>query len=139
MSTALTKIYSFTTFLANVTHNLSSDQLKVALTNTAHNTAWTKLSDLTEVSYTNLLGATPLNITTSSSTQSAGTYSLKLADLTLEASGGTVGPFRYVYIYDNTAANKDLIGMFDYGSAVTLNTYDQFVIDFHANGLFTLA
>lgn len=135
MSVALTKIYSFVEKLAEKTFNLGSDTLKVALTNTAHTTSWSQLSDLTEISYTNCSDRT---LTVSASSQTAGTYKLVINDLTLTASGA-VGPFRYVYIYDDTATNDELIAYYDYGSAVTLASGDSFVIDLDGtNGLFQL-
>lgn len=133
------KVNSFVEALAEKVHNLGSDQLKIALTNTSHTAGWTQLSDLTQVSYTNLSGATPLNLTTSSSAQTSGTYKLVLADLVLTATGA-VGPFQYVYIYNDTASNKELIGYYDYGSAVTLASGDTFTLDFSADdGVLTLA
>lgn len=129
------KIYSFVEALAEKSHNLGSDQLVIALTNTAHTTSWTQLSDLTQVSYAN---CSTRNITTTSSAQTTGTYKLVLADLTLTATG-TVGPFQYVYIYNDTSTNDLLIAYYDYGSAVTLNSGDNFIIDFDASaGALTL-
>lgn len=127
------KIYSFVEFLAEKRINLGSDQLVIALTNTAHNTAWDELADLTQVAYTNL---STRNITTSSSAQTTGTYKLVLADLVLTSSGGTTGPFRYVYVYDDTATNDDLIAYYDYGSSITLQDGDTFTIDFDGSGGF---
>jgi hypothetical protein len=106
MAIALTKVNSFVEKLAEKAFNLGSDQLVVALTNTAHTSTWSQLSELTQVSYTNLSSR---NITTTSSAQTGGTYKLVLQDLTLTASGA-VGPFRYLYIYDDTATNDELIG-----------------------------
>ncbi len=130
------KINSFVELLAEKTFNLGSDSLKVALTNTAHTAGWTKLSDLTEISYTNCSSRT---ITTTSSSQTSGLYRLILADLTLTASG-TVGPFRYIYVYDDTATNKELIGYYDYGAALTLSQPgDTFLIDFdNSNGFLSI-
>lgn len=134
---SFTKINSFVEFLAEKRINLGSDQLKIALTNTAHTSTWDELADLTEISYTNLSSR---NITTTSSAQTSGTYKLVLADLTLTSTGGTTGPFRYVYIYDDTATNDDLIGYYDFGSAITLQDADQFIIDFDASaGVLTIA
>jgi len=132
-----TKVLSFPEAVAEKVHNLGSDQIKIALTNTTPNTAWTKLSDLTEISYTNLSGANPLNVTTTSSSSSGGTYTLVLEDLVLTATGA-VGPFRYVYVYNDTASNKELIGYVDYGSEVSLTDTQTFTIDFGASTI-TLA
>lgn len=134
---AFTKINSFVENVAEKVYNLGSDSLKIALTNTSHTSTWSKLSDLTEVSYTNL---STRALTTSSSAQSSGTYKLVLADLTLTSTGGTTGPFRYVYIYDDTATNKELIAYYDYGSSITLADGDAFAIDFdNSNGVLQLA
>lgn len=131
------KVNSFVEALAEKTHNLGSDTLKIALTNTAHTSTWTQLSDLTEVSYTY---CSSRDLTVASSAQTSGTYKLTINDLVLTASGGTVGPFRYVYIYNDTATNDELIGYYDYGSSVTLNDTETFTIDFDdANGVLTIA
>ncbi len=131
------KLQPFVADLANGVHNLASHQLVVALTNTTPNAAHGTLSQLTQISYTNLSSR---NITTTSSTQTGGTYSLVLQDLVLTASGGSVGPFRYVYIYNDTAASDNLIGYYDYGSEVTMQNGESFTIDFtQAQTLFDLA
>lgn len=131
---SFTKVNSFNAAAYNKVHNLASDQLKVALTNSAPATSNTVLANITEITYTNLSSR---NITTTSSTQTSGTYKLVLADLTLTASG-SVGPFRYVVIYNDTATNDELIGYADYGSSVTLSSGDSFQINFDdSNGLFS--
>lgn len=131
------KFNSFVEALAEKTHNLGSDQLVVALTNSAPSAANTVLADITQISYTN---CSSRNITTSSSAQTSGTYKLVLTDLVLTASGGTVGPFQYVVIYNDTATSDELIGWYDYGSALTLNSGETLTIDFDGtNGLLQLA
>ncbi len=125
-------------------HDLSSDQLVIALSNTAPGSESSNptadgngvLANVTEVSYTNL---STRNITTTSSEQTGGTYKLTLTDLVLTASG-SVATFRYVYIYNDTASNDELIATFDNGSAVTLADTQTFTIDFSAvTGLLTNA
>lgn len=128
------KFQPFVEALAEKVHNLGSDQLVVALTNTAPNATDATLSQITQISYTNLSSR---NITTSSSAQSGGTYSLVLTDLVLTASG-TVGPFRYVVIYNDTSASDNLIAYYDRGSALTLESGDTLNVDF-GSSFFTLA
>jgi len=130
------KFQAFVANIANKKHNLASDQLVVALTNTIPTAGMVAKSELTEISYTNLSSR---NITTVSSTQSGGTYKLLLSDLTLTASGA-VGPFQYVVIYNSVATGYELICWYDYGSAVTLASGDAFIVDFDGtNGLLQLA
>ena len=130
------KVNSFVEAVAEKIHNLGSDTLLIALTDTAHTAGWTQLSDLTEISYANLSART---ITTSSSSQTSGTYKLVLADLILTATGA-VGPFRYVYIYNDSATNKELIGYYDYGSSISLANGETFTIDFdQSGGVLTIA
>lgn len=135
-------------FVVNAVHNmdLESDQIKVALSNTAPSSETSNpisdgngiVGNITEISYTN---CSSRNVTTSSSSQSGGTYKLVLSDLTLTASGGSVGPFRYIYIFNDTVTSPadPIIGYYDYASSLTLNDGDSFTIDFSAtNGVLQL-
>lgn len=134
-----TKFNSFVEAVAEGVHDLGSDQLAVAMCAAANAPAAanTQLSDLTEISYTN---CSSRNITTSTSSQTAGTYKLVLTDLVLTASGGTVGPLRYVVIYNDTATNDELICYYDYGSEITLADTETLTIDFDAtNGVLQIA
>ncbi len=131
-----TKINSFVENLAEKLIDLGGAGLTVALTDTAHTAAWDELADLTQISYTNLSSRV---ITVAGSSQTAGTYKLLLTDLVLTASGA-VGPFRYIYIYDDASTGDKLIGYYDYGSEVTLANTDTFTINFDGtNGVLTIA
>ncbi len=131
-----TKINSFVENLAEKLIDLSGAGLTVALTNTAHTSTWDELADLTQVSYANLSSRV---ITVTTSAQTSGTYKLVLADLTLTATG-TVGPFRYVYIYDDLSTGDKLIAYYDYGSAITLENGDTFILNFDGTtGALTIA
>lgn len=123
------KFNAFVEALAEKVHNLQSDSLKIALTNTAPNSGNAVLADITEISYTNLSSRA---ITVGSSSQTGGLYKLILNDLVLSATG-SVGPFRYVVLYNDTPAGKNLIAYWDYGSAITMSNGDTFTIDFSAS------
>ena len=128
------KFNQFVEDIAKGVHNLSTGQLKVALTNTAPVAANSVYADLTSpLATTNLSGANPFDITTTSAEQTSGTLSLVLVDLTLTATG-SVGPFRYVVLYNDTPTSPadPLIGFYDYGSSVTMANAETFLIDFAA-------
>jgi len=129
-----TKFNAFVENVAEGVHNLGSNQLVIALTNTAPSAANSVLADITQITYTNLSSR---NVTTSSSSQTSGTYSLVCNDLVLTASGGSVGPFRYAVLYNDTPTSPTdpLIGYWDYGSSVTLASGETFTVDFGANVL----
>jgi len=114
--------------------NCDSDQFVVALTDTLPVNTNATLSQITEISYTNLSSR---NLTTTTKTQTGGTYTLDFSDLILTASG-SVGPFRYVVIYDDTVTGDPLVAWFDYGSSITMNNGDTFTLTFNASGLFTM-
>jgi len=131
------KFQPFVEAVAEKKHNLGSDTLKVALTNTAPTADNDVLTDITEIAYTY---CSDRALTVSSSAQTSGTYKLVVADKTISASGGAVGPFRYVVIYNDTATNDDLICWFDYGSSITLADGESIVLDFDdSNGLLTIS
>lgn len=135
------KFNNFVLELAKGTHNLNSNTLKVMLTNTAPTAGNSLKSDLTEITAANGYTAGGNTAAYSSGTQTSGTYKLVLSDpATWTASGGSIGPFRYAVLYNDTAASKNLIGWWDYGSSVTLADGEQFVVDLdQVNGVLTLA
>jgi len=140
MSVPLTKFEEFALNIGSKVFNLATDQIKVALTNTAPTATDSVYADIiSPIAGTNLDGATPFNVTTTSFLQTSGTAKLILEDLTLTATG-EVGPFQYIVLYSDTATNDELIGFYDYGSAVTLQENDTYRIDFDASaGALTIA
>lgn len=135
------KFNSFVEAVAEKAHNLGSDTLKVVLCAAASapvNTN-TVLANLTTVSLANLDGGDN-SVSQSGSAQSSGTYKLSITDKVLTASGGSIGPFRYVVLYNDTAASDELIGYYDYGSEITLAAGESLTINFDdANGVLTIA
>lgn len=127
--------------------DVSADSLFVLLTNTSPNAADTvadtstgtvtikATSNAAEIAagngYTKKGGA----VTVTTSSQAAGTFTLAANQVVFTASGGTIGPFRYAALFDDTsgaAATRSVIAWWDYGSAVTLNSGDTFTVQFNS-------
>jgi hypothetical protein len=127
-----TKFNRFALDVAQKKHDLgaSGDTLKVALYNVAPAATKTDLADIgSQVSYTNASART-LNI--SASSQSSGTATVVIDAKNIAASGGTVGPFRYVVVYNDTASADNIIGFVDYGASITLADGESIDITFNA-------
>lgn len=136
---AYNKFQSFVEALAEKVHNLGSDTLRVALSNTAPVNTNTTLANITEIANGNGYTTGGTAVSTTGSAQTAGTYKLTLADVVFTATGA-VGPFQYAVLYNDTATNNELIAWWDYGSTVTLASGDTFTVDFDASaGVLTIA
>ncbi len=136
------KFNSFVEYLAEGVINLESDTLKIVLTDSAPVAGNTVLADLTEISAGNGYTAGGVPATVSASGQTGGTYKLVLDDVTITASGGAIGPFRYFVLIDDTPTSPadPLIGWWDYGSSITLADGESITVDFDAtNGVLELA
>ncbi len=138
---SFSKFNSFVEALAEKTHNLGSDTLKVLLCNTAPVATNTIKANLAEITAGNGYTAGGNTASITSSAQTSGTYKLVLGDPTSwTASGGSIGPFRYAVLYNDTATNDELIGFWDYGSSITLAAGESFAVDFDAStGVLTIA
>jgi hypothetical protein len=141
---AYNKFNQFVEDMPKKVHNLgtSADSLKVMLTNTAPVATNAIKTDITDISAGNGYTAGGTATTISSSAQTSGTYKIVTADVVFTASGGSIGPFRYAVLYNDTPTSpaKPLIAWWDYGSAVTLASGETFTVDFDgANGTFTIA
>ena len=119
--------------------NADTDTLKIYLTNAAPDVdADAVKADLAEI--TNENGYTAPVDAQNAATISTGTITVAGTDVVITASGGTVGPFRYVVLYNDTPTSPadPLIGYWDYGSSITLQAGETFTTDFGAS-LFTIA
>ena len=133
------KFNAFVADIANKVHNLGSDTLKVMLSNTAPTAANAVKTDITEIPAGNGYSAGGTQATLVSSSQSSGTYALKLNNVTFTASAGSIGPFRYCVLYNATPASGNLIGYYDYGTALTVTAGNSFQVQFDpANGVLQL-
>ncbi len=134
------KFNQFVKDLIDGVHDFDAHTFKVMLTNTAPVATNTIKANITEISagsgYT--AGGTATTISTS---VASGVAKVVGTDVTFTASGGSIGPFRYAVLYNDTPSSPadPLIAWWDYGSSITLADTEQLVVDFDAtNGVFTL-
>jgi len=138
---AFVKYEHFVEDLANKVHDIfgTTDTFKLMLSNTAPNAATHAVrADVTELSTAN--GYTSGGVDTQNdSTRTGGVVTITGVDIVFTASGGSIGPFRYAILYNDTPTSPadPLIGYWDYGSAITLLDTETFTVDFGAS-LFTL-
>ena len=87
-------------------------------------------ADLTEISAGNgySAGGTATTIAVS---ETSGTTTVTGTQVVFTASGGSIGPFRYVVLYNDTAASKNLVGWWDYGSSISLADTETFTVKFN--------
>jgi hypothetical protein len=134
------KFNSFVSDLATKVHNLNSDTIKIMLTNSAPSAGNTIKSNLTEIAAGNGYTAGGAAASFVSGNDTAGTYRLILSPVSWTASGGSIGPFEFAVLYNSSTANGNLIGFWDYGTAVTLTNGNTFTVSLdQTNGVFTLA
>lgn len=122
-------------------HNWASHTFKALLTNSAPVATHTGLSNWTDISAGNGYSAGGMTLDTVTLSEASGTAKVTIADEVLTASGGSIGPFRYVPIYNDTATSPAdaAVCWYDYGSSITLASGESFTIDFDAtNGLWQL-
>lgn len=73
-------------------------------------------------------------------TEATGTGTMTGVDVVWTASGGSFGPLQYVVLYNDTPTvpADPLIGWWNYGSAITVNTGETFTVDF-SSSILTIA
>lgn len=134
---AAVKFQKFVRDLGLGVHNLDTGALKVYLSNAAPNAAThTVKADIADLSTANGYTAGGADIT-GVYAESGGTGTLTATDVTFTASGGTIGPFRYAILYNDTPTSPadPLIQYWDYGSSITLADGETFTVDFGASVL----
>lgn len=136
-----TFVESFTEALCEKKHNLGSDTLKILLTDVAPDAAADAVkADLTEIGAGSGYSAGGTAMTITSSAQTGGTYKLVGNPVSFTAAGGSIGPFRYAMLYNDTAASDELIGWWDYGGEQTITDGNVFTVTPDAvNGILQLA
>lgn len=115
------KFYDFTEQLLRGNHDFDNHTFKLMLTNGAPVAGNTVKADITEIAAGNgyVAGGVTLSLTI---TEVSGVATLRANEVTFQASGGSIGPFRYAVIYNDTTAGKPLVAWFDYGQTTLQDT-----------------
>lgn len=135
---AYNKFQDYAEQVNKAVHNWSAHTFKLMLTNSAPVATNTIAANLTDIAAGNGYTAGGMTLDTVTLSETTGTAKVTIADEVLTASGGPIGPFRYLAIYNDTATSPAdaLVGWYDYGSSITLADTETFTTDFDAtNGL----
>ncbi len=142
-TSAFNKFQDYAEQKLKAVHNWSAHTFKAALTNTVPLAANTVLADITQIAATGGYTAGAGGGYTLDSvvlSETAGTAKVVITDEVITATGGSVGPFRYVVVYNDTATSPAdaLCFWYDYGSALTLADAESLTLDFDGTaGVFT--
>lgn len=125
---AAVKFQDFAEQLGKAKIDLSGHVFKVALTNTAPNAATNAvLADITQIAASGGYSAGGITVPNTAYTETGGVGTL-VGDMAELTASGSVGPFRYAVLYDDTQTSPadPLLGYWDYGSAITLASGEKF-------------
>ena len=143
---AFNKFQDFTEQLVRGKHDWDDHTFKIALTNTLPVSSQVSLDTTTNhpsptagAGY--VAGGSATTITLS---EVSGTTTVQGTQVVFTASGGSIGPFRYAILYNDSATDPvdALIGWWDYGSSITLSDSETFTVKFNnasPGTIFTLA
>lgn len=132
--------HEFYNHLATGVHDLSTASLKVVLSDSAPSAANnTVLANITQISATGGYSSGGYDLDSESWAETgsgSGVWRLTFADEVITATGGDIGPFRYVVIYNDTPTSPadPLIGYLDYGSSITVTEGNTLTLDLGSDG-----
>jgi hypothetical protein len=131
---AFNKHNDFVDQLGQGKHIFGTHVFKCLLTNVAPTAANSIKADLTEITAGNgyTAGGADAQVTWAEAT---GTGTATGTKIVWTAAGGTIGPFRYVDLYNDTQTSPvdPLVGWWDYGSALTLQIGETFSVKFNSS------
>ncbi len=123
------KFQDFSEQLIRGIHDFDAHTFKVYLTNAAPSASLDAVkTDLAEITAGNGYTAGG-NATTITLAEVTGTTTVSGTEVVFTATGA-VGPFQYAVLYNDTAASKNLVGAWDYGSSISLATGETFTVKF---------
>lgn len=146
MAATYNKFQCFVEDLLNGKHSLfesGSDALFIYLSNaTPSASADFVMADCAEIAAGNGYSAGGED-TNQESSRSGGTVTVKGTKVVWTASSGTIGPFQYVILYNQTLSEGALIAWWDYLTPLTLQDGETFTVKFNSadpiGTIFTLA
>lgn len=109
----------------------AGDTIKVYLTNNAPNAATHVVkADIAELGAGGGYAAGGYD-TQNDISRTGAVTSVTGVDVTITAAGGSIGPFRYAVLYDDTPTSPadPLLGWWDYGSGLTLADGESILVD----------
>lgn len=119
------------------TIDFANDAFTLALTTAAPVNGNTDVAQLTQIAYTNLTGDLTLATTAYNDGADGNPVKWTVADKSLTAAGGAIGPFRYVHIYHQTTG--DLLFHYDMEDDLTIVADMTLNLDFsQAEGVFRI-
>lgn len=135
------KFQDFTKQLARGKHAFDSHTFKVMLTNELPLNTYTVASNIKEIASGNgyVAGGKVTSVTLS---DLADGVSINGTEIVFAASGGSIGPFRYAVLYNESTVGGPLIGWWDYISSVILSDTETLTVKFNSasqGSIFTLA
>lgn len=143
------KVADFVEAAMEGAHNLASDTIQIALSNTAPAAETSNplasgngvLANVTQISYSNYTdtNGSPRVLDSVTSNESGGTYTFDAADFTITATPGAIAQFQYIYVFNQTATNDELIGYWALDSAIDLAAGESLAVTFNGSGIFTVA
>jgi hypothetical protein len=109
---------------------------KLALTNTEPNIATVdSFDDITEISAGNGYTAGGYTLANVAITRTGAVTKFDADDITIAASGGSIGPFQWGVLYNDTATGNNAICKISFESATTVVDGDSPVLRFNVDGV----
>lgn len=139
MAVTWTFFEAFPAELGKGTHDLDNHAFKIALSNTAPVAAADdELVDITQIAAANGYTAGGYTLANVTVTKSGSQATFDADDVAIPASGGSIGPFTYAIVYNDTSTGDKLVGYFTLDSAETVADGDSPTLRFSSNGIFKI-
>lgn len=116
----------------------AGDTFKIYLTNATPSSSNSLKADIAEISAGNGYTAGGEDMENDEDI-SSGVVTMTAVDKIITASGGSIGPFQYAVLYNDTATDDPLMGWWDYGSSISIPDGEDITLDVTATGLLAVS